>query len=489
MKAPATSYIQELYDPRLLNYMTDEELLQFESDMEALVGGERLEDMISRVWPHEPPPRHVMPIIEVMEQARVTPIRLCISVGPGHAKTTTLLRSLVWWLSKSPADACAYITYSGGQAHDKSRVAREFAEEAGIQLANDATGHWITEYGGGLLAAGAKGKLTGQRIPGLLIVDDPYKDEFEARSATINNSVKERFKAIAFTRLQGGSIIVLHTRWAEDDLIGWLTRDLKWDCINIATVCDTLPDVLGRKMDEPAWPERYPLAICDRPCGHDGHLAEIRATIGEHLWASMYQGRPRPLGTTIFHEPSRFQLAGFSRDKMRGAIIIDPAATAKTTADWSVIMVCVMLGLGIESRMWIIHVERMQCEIPDLVKRARVVQKTFGMMIGCEAIGGFKAVPQSLRAIDPKLRVIDITTGSKDKFTRAIPLSAAWNQERVLVPEDAYWADALIDEFKRFTGNGDRHDDQVDAAAHGWNLLYREKPRITQEDYAEGGMA
>src|SRR5580692_8061931 len=136
------------------------------------------------------------------------------------------------------------------------------------------------------------------RIPGLAIVDDPYKDEFEARSAAINNQVKERFKAIAFTRLQGGSVIVLHTRWAEDDLIGWLTRELKWDYVNIATVCDDeRDDSLGRTLGEPAWPEKYPYEICSGPCGHDGHLKEIRATIGEHLWAAMYQGRPRPLGT------------------------------------------------------------------------------------------------------------------------------------------------------------------------------------------------
>lgn len=480
--------IEDAFDPSWIDHLSIAEQMELVAHLERLVGGERLSDWISRVWPEEPPPAHIMPILDVMEQARVTPVRLCISVGPGHAKTTTLLRSIVWWLHRSPKDQCAYITYSAAQAHSKARIAREYAEQSGLALANDATGHILTEGGGGMMSAGARGKLTGQRIPGLLIVDDPYKDEFEARSSNINHAVKERFKAVAFTRLQGGSIIVLHTRWAEDDLIGWLERELKWDTFNINTVCDQTPDILGRQMGDAAWPEKYPYEICKEPCGHDGHLAEIRRTIGEHLWASMYQGRPRPIGKAIFHEPARFSIKDFSWTGKRGCIVIDPAATAKTSADWSVLLVCAMEGYGADSRMYIVHAERYQCEIPDLVQKAVVLQRKFRLMVAVEAVGGFKAVPQSLRRLDPSLRVFEITVGSKDKFTRAIPLSGAWNSSRVLIPEDAHWADELINEFRLFTGVNDRHDDQVDCAAHGWNVLFRMAPKITEANYASGGL-
>ena len=43
------------------------------------------------------------------------------------------------------------------------------------------------------------------------------------------------------------------------------------------------------------------------------------------------------------------------------------------------------------------------------------------------------------------IRVIDIVPGSRDKFTRAQPVAAAWNDDRFLVPTDAEWADPLID--------------------------------------------
>ena len=475
----------DLKDLDLLTLAEQEELL---ANLEMLVGGESAEDFIKRVWPNEPCPKHLLPVLEAVERARVKPIRLCISVGPGHAKTTILLRLLVWWLSKSPADLCSYVTYSNNQANDKSSKAREFAEQCGIKLTNDAVGHWKTEFAGGLVALGSRGGLTGKRVPGLIIYDDPYKDEQEARSEAVNSKIKERFKAIAFTRLQGGSIIVLHTRWSEDDLIGWLTKELGWEYINIPTVAESTNDILGRAMDEVAWPEKYPYERCSGPCAHDGHLIEIRETIGEHLWAAMYQGRPRPQGRSVFHEPSRFSLKDFSWIGKRGVIAIDPAATAKTSSDFSVLAVCAMDGFGAKSTMYVVDVIRTQCEIPELIQQARNLQLRYKLMIACEAVGGFKAVPQSLRRMDPSLRVVDINIGMRDKLTRALPVSAAWNQSRVLVPMDAPWADRYIDEHRLFTGAGDKHDDQVDATAHAWNILYRGAPKVTESDYAAGGM-
>lgn len=520
------------FDPTLLDHLSPDEQAQLLEGLESLVGGERAETFIERVWPHEPPPKHVLPIIDAVEQARVTPIRACLDIGPGHAKTTTLLRLLIWWFLRSPADQCAYVTYSSGQAYDKSRVALDYADDAGLTLSADskAKGHWHTPHGGGLIAAGAQGKLTGQRIPGLVLYDDPYKSEIEARSAAINYAIKERFKGIAFTRLQGGSIFVLHTRYSDDDLIGWLLRDLKWDSIHIPTVADSKNDILGRKITdtpgllalsaperqkyglydrdkglygEVAWPERYPYNVCTRPCGHDGHLAEIRATIGEHLWSAMYQGSPRPIGKAIFHEPARYRLrdqiekgvvtarSEFSWTGKRGVIMMDTAASAKTSSDYTVMLVLAMAGLGAQSIMWIVDCIRVQEEIPEIVVIAKRLQTKYKLMVGVETVaaGTGRAVAQMLRRVDKTLRILDVEVGGKDKFTRSIPVSAAWNDVpgRVLVPIDAdcVWVDPLIEEHKKFTGVSDVHDDQVDTSSHGWNVLYREKPRITSADYAQ----
>lgn len=495
--------------------LSPEDQARFCRSGRALLGSEKPRDFIRRIAPHEPPPRHLDPIIDVIEYARLKPIRVTFDMGPGHAKTTGLCRMLAWWLSdgQSPGDTCGYLSYSDEQARKKSLLVKDAHELGGGVLRPDskAAGHWRTRAGGGLIARGARGGMMGNRIPGLMIYDDPYKDVKEARSEAINGAVIEQFKGMAFTRLQGGSVIVLHTRWHDDDLIGYIQRELKWDSISIPTICeDETTDILGRKVGEVAWPEKYPYEICTGVCGHDGHLEEIKRTLGDHLWAAMFQGRPRPQGRAVFHEPARYWLRGdpdhmaecqlngtckerdlhpFTWTGKRGVIAVDPAATATTQSDWSAIVVMAIEGLGVDSRAWIVEVVRVQCEIPDLVKEIRRVQLKYRLMVACEAIGGFKAVPQSLRALDPKLRVMDITTGGKDKYTRAQPVAGAWNDGRVLVPMDVEWAEPYVKELTRFSGaGGGEIDDQVDGTSHGWNVLYRAKPRKTADDYDEASV-
>lgn len=162
----------------------------------------------------------------------------------------------------------------------------------------------------------------------------------------------------------------------------------------------------------------------------------------------------------------------------RGAIICDPAATAKTKADFSAWGAFAMEGYAEESRMYVLEVGRAQIEIPRLVRVLSAFQQRWGLLIGVEAVGGFKAVPQSLRDQDTTLRVIDIIPKG-DKFTNAQPVSTAWQAGRVLVPLETAatpWVKPYLDELKKFTGLGDVHDDQVDITSNAWNLLYRKKP-------------
>jgi predicted phage terminase large subunit-like protein len=522
------------FEPEWMDLLSEEEQSRLAICLNMLIGGESFAEFICRVDPEEPPPMHVMPIIDVMEQARLRPIRVAIDMGPGHAKTKTLLRGIAWWLSKSPADLCAYVTYSDGQAREKSRISKEAFERSGGKLGDGGDGNWHTPQGGGLIAKGSKGGLTGKRIPGLLVYDDPYKDAQEARSPAVNSMVIERFKGVAFTRLQGGSIIVLHTRWAMDDLIGYILKNLKWDHISIPTVCDEVGrsaggsgteksgvDRFGRHLGEVAWPEKYPYDLCLEPdkrsaiqvktdaskgvipkpvrkiCGHDGHLVEIRKTIGEHMWAALYQGKPRPEGHAIFHEPARYDLKTFDWTGKRGVISIDPAATAKTSADYSAIAVLAMEGYGLDARMWLVNMIRLQVEIPELVSRARRLQLQTRLLVGIEAVSGFKGVGQALRAIAARdehgrplgtMRVLDVIPGSRDKFTRAQPVAAAWNDSRFLLPmtEGCDWVDPLIERFQRFTGVGGGEDDEVDAVSQGWNLLYRERGRERMSQREDG---
>ena len=176
-----------------------------------------LPEFILRSRRTTPPPRHFEPIIREIEEARRggDPKRVLISMPPRHGKTTLFQHAFAWWLSQAPADTCAYFSYNDTQGRSKSRVARQLARFAGVALAEDSTStsEWRTPAGGGLIAGGAGGGLTGMGVSGMMVVDDPFKNREEADSKLIREKIWEWFNEVVMTRLEGASVFVVHTRW------------------------------------------------------------------------------------------------------------------------------------------------------------------------------------------------------------------------------------------------------------------------------------
>jgi predicted phage terminase large subunit-like protein len=144
--------------------------------------------------------------------------------------------------------------------------------------------------GGGLLAGGLQSGLTGQGVSGLFIVDDPFKNREEANSPVIREKIWDNFNEVVFTRLEGASVIVVHTRWHEDDLIGRLTtQEDPWEYINIPAVCEDEDDVLGRDVGACLWPGRFEIEELDA----------IKKQIGSRAFSALYQGGPTTPGGNI----------------------------------------------------------------------------------------------------------------------------------------------------------------------------------------------
>ena len=280
------------WTPDLLDHMTDEEKKMAEDLLADRFGYQSLDEFITLQFPFEPPPRHIDPIMALIERAQHERIRVCISLPPRHAKTVTILRGIVWWLLSNPADTCAYYSYSDTQAKKKSRICRNWARQAGIALNPEADnmGEWRTEREGGLLAGGLQSGLTGMGVSGLFIVDDPFKNRMEANSSVIRDKVWDNFNEVVFTRLEGASVIVVHTRWHEADLIGQLiTQDNPWEYINIPAIAESDNDILGREEGEYLWPGRFEIE----------ELLDIKAQIGARSFSALYQGGPTPADGNI----------------------------------------------------------------------------------------------------------------------------------------------------------------------------------------------
>ena len=500
-----------------LDDLPDEERDELLELLEDELGTESPSDFLARLVPSEPPPDHTRLLRDFFERARHRQIRECHSMPPRHAKTVTVMRCLAWWIVTHPLDMCAYVTYSSTQARKKSRIIRELVERAGMPLMRGSKSleQWQTVHGGGLHAVGAKGGLTGNGYEGVVVYDDPYKSMIDAASARERDTIQELFQAAVMTRLQGASVLVMHTRWDVGDLIGWLASEKGWRVVNVEAIApanDNLlgaahePDPLGRAPGEALWPAMFPVKRCAGPCSHHGHLEDIQEQIGPYLWSALYLGKPPRRGGAVFGDPTMFDRATVNLDGARYGIGVDPAATAKTSADHSVALAGAMIGRGAESVLYVLDAVRAQVEVPELVRLLIPLTDAYpGAPWFVEATGGFKAVPQSIRDVDATIRRQEheralekwradresgVATGNAppitpprvhvtpvyptvDKLLRAQAVAAAYNAGRVRFPVGAPWVAKVIAVLRAFTGVSDLHDDDVDALAHLWNGLFR----------------
>lgn len=163
-----------------------------------------------------------------------------------------------------------------------------------------AKGTWNTTGKGAYNAAGVGGSITGKGAK-IFIIDDPFKDRKEAESVLIRDDRDSWRKSVARTRLTpDGAMVILHTRWHDDDMIGRIVAMddyidyFEWEKLHEAGepstktwVRMTLPAIAEqdepfRKAGEALWPGRYDLK----------ELALIKGDLGGYEWSALYQQSP-----------------------------------------------------------------------------------------------------------------------------------------------------------------------------------------------------
>lgn len=249
--------------------------------------------------------RHLQLIDRHLYHARKLGRRyICLSMPPRHGKsmlTSELLPAS--WACNCPNDEILVASYSSELAREFGKKSRGIVEDYGhwfgihVDGRSSASDNWgIAGHRGVIRCVGVKGSATGKGAR-LLIVDDPHKDLEEATSDIRKQRVWEWFQSVATTRLEpDATVIVIQTRWAEDDLIGRiLSPDFdgdpdEWIYLRFPAIAEDTDDLLGRNPGEALFPERFPLEALDR----------VKRNIGPYLWAALYQQRPAPLEGGLF---------------------------------------------------------------------------------------------------------------------------------------------------------------------------------------------
>lgn len=398
------------------------------------------------VSPHLESPECFAPYIAKLEDGVKGGHELVFAAPPQHGKSTVTTHGLVWALIKHPKRRFGYATYNLERAISVARSFRTIAQAAGLELSG-TLGHAYNSQGGGVLFAGRGTAVTGEPIDGFGVVDDPFKDRSEAESRTIRDTADDWHREVWLTRHHPGtSSFVMATRWHEDDLSGRLIRR-GWEYLNLEAVAGN-NDPLGRRPGEPLCPSRWPLDA----------LEKQRARVGEYGWASLFCGRPRPRGGKLFQDAHYYDIP--PRSGYRIGHGIDLAYSKKTQADYSVSVVLLEQG-GI---YYVANVVRKQARAPEF---AQDLKRICGQYPGKPR--WYCAGPE--KGVADLIGGIDTLAASSDKYVRAQPVSAAWNEGKVLVPSDASWVNDFISEVCDFTGVNDSHDDQVDALAAAFDSL------------------
>lgn len=237
-------------------------------------------------------------------------MNLIIEAPPQHGKSMLVSHHLPsYWLAQHPDDPVLLTSYAADKAHDNSRRARSVLQtpqwtELFPTVSGDDPGHWrahdwgITGNRGYVFAAGVGGPVTGHGFR-LGLIDDPFENWEKAQSETTRRMVWEWWQGTFITRIwEHGRIVIIMTRWHEDDLVGRILQEEgvvedggRWVRRRYPALVDSEKDrdsdPLGREIGDALAPSRFSAKF----------LETVKTRVGPMVWNAEYQQRPtRPEG-------------------------------------------------------------------------------------------------------------------------------------------------------------------------------------------------
>lgn len=425
-------------------------------------------------WPEYETPNHIVELakdLEAIERGELK--RLIVITPPRHGKSELIsLRFPCWYLGRHPEDYIVQAGYGESITLAHSRQARDIfisrevrrlfpnayyrperAAQEAIVPERQAAHEWGTIQGGSYYAVGIGGGLTGRGYD-LGIIDDPVKDQEEAESPTMREKVWNWYTKVFRTRAEpDAAIIVVMTRWHQDDLVGRLLKQMqedpkadRWKVLHFPALTD------GKAL----WPERYP----------EKELLKTLASIGSRAFESLYQGNPTVAeGQIVKREWWRYytEVPAISL-KLHSW---DTAFKDKTQNDFSV---CTVWGEA-DNGYYLLDLWRGKVEFPELKRISEALyDKDRPDAVLVEDAASGQSLIQELQR-DTKIPVLPIKVDSS-KMARTYAATPIIEAGRVFLPKNAPWLYDYIEEMSAFPNA--EHDDQVDSTTQALSFLRRE---------------
>ncbi len=414
------------------------------------------------------PARHHHLLMDRLEQVAAGTIdRLLVLMPPGSAKST--YASLIfpaWWLAQHPTHAVIAASHTAELASHFGRRLRnlvaEHADLLGYRLASDnrAAHRFRTTEGGEYFATGINGPVTGRRAD-LVVIDDPIKSHAEAESELARAHLWDWYRSELTTRLKpGGRIVLVMTRWHEDDLGGrLLDSGDQWETLRLPALAEA-NDEMHRAPGAALWPEWENAAA----------LARKRDVVGSRVWQAQYQQAPTSAEGTLF-PIARVGICDVVPPGARVVRAWDLAATEASAGgdpDWTVGLKLAALDGGALVVVDVIRFRGGPHEVAECILNT-AAQDGRAVAIGLPQDPG-QAGKQQVAWLSRQLAgyavVASPETGSK--LLRAMPVAAQVEAGRMALLR-AGWNQKLLDEMRDFPHG--RKDDQVDALSRAHGML------------------
>ena len=392
--------------------------------------------------------------------------KLMVFMPPRHGKTETItLRLPVYFLERNPRSRIILGAYNQTIANKFSVKIRRLAIKKGIELSLDrkAREDWETEAGGGVRAVGVGAGIAG--VGGdLIIIDDPVRSRKDASSLVIRNSTYDWYTDDILTRRQkGAAIVIVQTRWHEDDLSGRiLEHEDDWTVLKLPAFAEE-EDPMGREVGEALCPDLFDVE----------YLLGIQEAMGRGF-SALYQQRP------VEQEGGMFKRSWF---KLESHIRLEDRASIQYVRYWDKASsegkndytVGALVAYSKDTKnVYIVDVVRGQWSTYDrdriMLETAESDARLWGNVRirhekepGASGIDSANATNKLLSGYP--VREVPVRV---NKVIRAEPFAAQCEAGNVYLLKGD-WVPVFIDELTSFPSG--KNDDQVDAASGGFNEL------------------
>ena len=442
-------------------------------------GRNNFADFCRYIDPEQPPAKHHLLICDVADRIVSGDCkRVMLFMPPGAAKSTyATIRLPVYYLAKHTKKGVICASYNDTLATNFGKKTRNLIRQPETQVLfnnfeltqdSQAKGEWETNNGGFYFSVGIGGGVTGRRAD-LGIIDDPIRGRKDADSELMRDNCWSWYLDDFRTRLKPeASIIIIMTRWHEDDLAGRILPENwsgesgeieskdgeKWEVISLPAEAQE-NDVLGRQPGEWLWPEWFTHVWWE----------QTKKTVtqqGYRSWSSLYMQMPSDDEGAYFKREwfKRFDLG---EEPETSNYQSSDFATKDSDGDYTELGI---FGVDAENKLWVLDWWYKQATTDVWIDAQLDQYKEYNGYASFgetgqirRAVEPFQKMRSQARRIYPRFEWI-VRSGDKAAMARSFQGMASAGM--VNIP-NTDWGDRLISQLCKFPGG--KYDDAVDVCA------------------------